>query len=391
MFRDRTNLFISYRRTFPRFGDSLMSTEPYPKNNNNNDTFLDDEIEMESYPMMNEDIDGGQEKDGKLKTDRLNTLPPLFVDIARDIDEYLHEIETLLEHLMKLYRKNSLPGFEDKTPDEQEIEKISLNILQLFQRSYNVIKKLEVIHMEQFLEGRQLNRGELIILDNMTKDYAQKIQWESNKFRVLQNNYLKFLNKDDLKPIIPKNAFDSSQLLLQEEEEKGKNGLSNEIDEYSMKTLQNQQQKAKNSNQKFLEQRDQEITELTKGIYEVGTIFREMQNLIIDQGTIIDRIDYNLENTVVELKQANKELEGATRYQKRTQKCKIILLLTLCVIALFFFVMLKPHNSTKTVKYEPNTNTNTGSLDEQNNEPEHQPASNNGAALLEDEMKIRII
>ena len=58
---------------------------------------------------------------------------------------------------------------------------------------------------------------------------------------------------------------------------------------------------------------------------------------------IVDRIDYNLENTVVELKSADKELNKATHYQKRTQKCKVILLLTLCVIALFFFVMLKPH------------------------------------------------
>lgn len=372
MFRDRTNLFISYRRTFPRFGDSLMSTDPQGNNPNyNKDTFLDDEIELEDYPMFNDNSDGpGQ--NGNLKKDGLNTLPPLFVDIARDIDEYITEIETLLEHLMKLYRKNSLPGFEDKTPDEQEIEGTSFKILQLFQKSYNVIKKLEVIYEEQFLEGRQLNKSELMILDNMTKDYAQKVQWESNKFRVLQNNYLKFLNKDDLKPIIPKNSLDSSQLLLQEEEEKGKNELNNEIDEYSMKVLQSQQQKAKNSNQQFLEQRDQEITELTKGIYEVGTIFREMQNLIIDQGTIIDRIDYNIENTVIELKQANKELEGATRYQKRTQKCKIILLLTLCVIALFFFVMLKPHNTTKTVKYEPEANSgsldtnNSGSLDSSN-------------------------
>ena len=362
MFRDRTNLFISYRRTFPRFGDSLMSTDPQSHSSNHNkDTFLDDEIELEDYPMFNENSESSG-PNGNLKRDGLNTLPPLFVDIARDIDEYINEIEVLLEHLMKLYRKNSLPGFEDKTPDEQEIEGTSFKILQLFQKSYTVIKKLEVIYEEQFLEGRQLNKSELMILDNMTKDYAQKVQWESNKFRVLQNNYLKFLNKDDLKPIIPKNSLDSSQLLLQEEEEKGKNELNNEIDEYSMKVLQSQQQKAKNSDQQFLEQRDQEITELTKGIYEVGTIFREMQNLIIDQGTIIDRIDYNLENTVIELKQANKELEGATRYQKRTQKCKIILLLTLCVIALFFFVMLKPHSTTRTVKYEPEGN-NSGSLD----------------------------
>lgn len=344
-----------------------------------------------------------------LKVDKLNTLPPLFVDIARDIDDYLKEIETLLEQLIKLYRKNSLPGFEDKSPDEQEIESVSFQVLQLFQKSYNVIKKLEVIYEEQFLEGRQLNRGELIILDNMTKNYAQKVQWESNKFRVLQNNYLKFLNKDDLKPILPKNGTDSSQLLLQEEEEKGLAGLNNEIDEYSSQTLQRQQQKAQNSNQQFLEQRDQEINELTKGIYEVGTIFREMQTLIIDQGSIVDRIDYNLENTVVQLKEAHHELEGATRYQKRTQKCKVILLLTLCVIALFFFVMLKPHNSTKTVKYEkpPPAQDNSGSLDSGGNTPStggkpdlvsegavsggEQAPVNPGAAVLENDVLGRLL
>ncbi|GMM55148.1 Tlg2 protein [Maudiozyma humilis] len=406
MFRDRTNLFISYRRTFPRFGDSLASTG---STSNTNDHFLEDEIELEDFPMTHGNSENPTMGSNGLKVDKLNTLPPLFVDIARDIDDYLKEIETLLEQLIKLYRKNSLPGFEDKSPDEQEIESVSFQVLQLFQKSYNVIKKLEVIYEEQFLEGRQLNRGELIILDNMTKNYAQKVQWESNKFRVLQNNYLKFLNKDDLKPILPKNGTDSSQLLLQEEEEKGLAGLNNEIDEYSSQTLQRQQQKAQNSNQQFLEQRDQEINELTKGIYEVGTIFREMQTLIIDQGSIVDRIDYNLENTVVQLKEAHHELEGATRYQKRTQKCKVILLLTLCVIALFFFVMLKPHNSTKTVKYEkpPPAQDNSGSLDSSANTPSpggkpdpvsegavaggEQAPVNPGAAVLENDVLGRLL
>lgn len=383
MFRDRTNLFISYRRTFPRFRDSLASTS---SNYNNNDTFLEDEIELENFPMINDDDEVTDSH--KLKTSGLNTLPPLFVDMARDIDEYLKEIDVHLEQLVKLYRKNYLPGFEDKTHDEKEIEGLSFNILQLFQRSYNVIKKLEIIYDDQFLEGRQLNRGELIILDNMTKSYAQKIQWESNKFRVLQNNYLKFLNKEDLKPILPKNDTDSSQLVIFEEEEKGMTNINAEIDEYSRQTLQKQQQKSRNKNQAFLEERDQEITELTKGVYEVGTIFREMQGLIIDQGTIIDRIDYNLENTVVQLREANKELETATRYQKRSQKCKIILLLSLCVMALFFFVMLKPHGGTKTVKYEHDSeqHSNTGSLDFQETKPEDTAEHND-----DDEMKIRSI
>lgn len=51
-----------------------------------------------------------------------------------------------------------------------------------------------------------------------------------------------------------------------------------------------------------MRERDEEITQLARGVLEVSTIFREMQDLVVDQGTIVDRIDYNLENTVVELK-----------------------------------------------------------------------------------------
>lgn len=319
------------------------------------DPFLDDEhnqmedIELDNLDEMHSTLPG--------QSRNKDTLPPLFVDIARDVDDYLKEVNVKMEQLMKLYRKNSLPGFDDKTHDEKEIEDLSLSVLQFFQRCYNIIKKLEVIYSSQLLEGKQLNRSELIILDNLTKRYAQKIQWESNKFRVLQNNYLKFLNKDDLKPIFPSNDKESSQLMLtmMEEEEnqnlegsyKGKN-----IEEYSKQTLQQQQMKRQsNGTQRFLEERDEEIAQLANGVFEVSTIFREMQSLIINQGSIVDRIDYNLENTVIELREANKQLEGATRYQKRTQKCKIILLLSLCVVALFFFVMLKPHNHT-TVKHE---------------------------------------
>lgn len=341
MFRDKTNLFISFRRTFPHTGNLKRTTVNELGTPLLHSDLLNDEYDMEmgEFGYSHED----QFDSGKL-------LPPLFIDIAHDIDGFLSEIELQMEQLMKLYRKNALPGFDDKTHDTQLIEDISLKILQFFQKSYNIVKKLEIIYDEQFLEGKRLNKSELIILNNLTKNYAQKIQYESNKFRMLQNKYLKFLNKDDLKPILPKNNYESSQLLLQEEEEMGgKDFLEQDLEEYNNKTLQRQISRTKN--QSFLETRDEEITQLARGVYEVSTIFREMQSLIINQGTIVDRIDYNLENTVIHLREANKELKGAATIQKRTQKCKIILLLTLLVLLLFFIVMLKPRTKTVT-KYE---------------------------------------
>lgn len=380
MFRDRTNLFLSYRRSFPH--NITFSSGKAPLGD-------DQDIEMGTYPMMNmsHDISARLTDERKNKHENhSDALPPIFIDIAQDVDDYLLEVRRLSEQLAKVYRKNSLPGFEDKSHDEALIEDLSFKVIQMLQKCYAVMKRLKTIYNSQFVDGKQLSREELIILDNLQKIYAEKIQTESNKFRVLQNNYLKFLNKDDLKPIRNKASAENTLLLDDEEEEAAREkreGL--DIEDYSKRTLQRQQQLHDTSAEAYLRERDEEITQLARGVLEVSTIFREMQDLVVDQGTIVDRIDYNLENTVVELKSADKELNKATHYQKRTQKCKVILLLTLCVIALFFFVMLKPHgggsggrnngsnkynnDDNKTVNNSHDDGSNTHINDEESNLP----------------------
>ena len=63
--------------------------------------------------------------------------------------------------------------------------------------------------------------------------------------------------------------------------------------------------------------------------------------MVIDQGSLLDRIDYNVERTAVEVKGADKELTVATGYQKRTVKRKAILLLLLVVVGMFILLGLK--------------------------------------------------
>ena len=66
-----------------------------------------------------------------------------------------------------------------------------------------------------------------------------------------------------------------------------------------------------------------------------------MESMVIEQGTILDRIDYNLVNTVQDLKQADKELIKSSSLSKRSTKCKIIFL-SLCVFALLMIFILRP-------------------------------------------------
>lgn len=85
---------------------------------------------------------------------------------------------------------------------------------------------------------------------------------------------------------------------------------------YSQSTLQQtaQQQLQLGSNDAAIAQREREINDIAKGIIELSDIFRELQTMIIDQGTMLDRIDFNVERMTLDVKGADKELKVVCLY-----------------------------------------------------------------------------
>lgn len=57
---------------------------------------------------------------------------------------------------------------------------------------------------------------------------------------------------------------------------------------------------------------------------------------------MLDRIDYNVERMATDVQAADKELNVASGYQKRTTKRKIIFLLFLIVVGVFILLLVKP-------------------------------------------------
>lgn len=52
-----------------------------------------------------------------------------------------------------------------------------------------------------------------------------------------------------------------------------------------------------------------EINKLVETINELTGIFKQMAELVYEQGTILDRIDFNIEETLENTKKANIQLE----------------------------------------------------------------------------------
>jgi syntaxin 16 len=112
---------------------------------------------------------------------------------------------------------------------------------------------------------------------------------------------------------------------------------------FSQSTLQAaSQQKLLHSNDAAIAQREREIEDIAQGIIELSDLFRDLQNMVIDQGTMLDRIDYNVERMTTDVKAADKELTVASGYQRKTTKRKIILLLLLIIAGMIILLVIKP-------------------------------------------------
>lgn len=90
-----------------------------------------------------------------------------------------------------------------------------------------------------------------------------------------------------------------------------------------------------------VQSRDTEISRIAQSIEELGAIFKELAVLVIDQGTILDRIDYNMEAVVEHTKTGIQQLEKAEKHQKNARPMKCIACLLSIIGVLLIILLLK--------------------------------------------------
>lgn len=81
------------------------------------------------------------------------------------------------------------------------------------------------------------------------------------------------------------------------------------------------------------EERGREINAILKSVTQLKQIFEELSLLVIDSGTILDRIDFNMEMVVENVHEAEHQLEKAASYNgKGLSAWCIIFLIVMCII-----------------------------------------------------------
>ncbi|KAF9159872.1 hypothetical protein DFQ26_006098 [Actinomortierella ambigua] len=252
-------------------------------------------------------------------------LPPKWVDIVDEVNEELERIKVNIQKLEALHKKHLLPGFDDRIQEERDIERLTDEITAQFHTCQRWIKQV------QNDSRHSSSNQELTMARNVQMSLAQKVQEVSQGFRKKQNTYMQRIRGVELrnKDLYNMNPMDTSVTDGTDVEQ----GFTS-----SQLAFAEQSHTA-------ITQREQEINHIAKSIFQLADIFKDLQAMVIDQGTLLDRIDYNVEQTNSHMQDAVFELEEGEKYQKQARKRKIMLLLILIIAGLIIILIFKPKRS----------------------------------------------
>ncbi|KAG2603827.1 syntaxin-43-like [Panicum virgatum] len=243
-------------------------------------------------------------------------LPPAWVDVSEEISANMQRAKMKMGELAKAHAKALMPSFGDGRDDQRAIEVLTHEITDLLKRSE---KRLQKLSMKDSSEDSNVRK-------NVQRSLATDLQNLSMEFRKKQSTYLKQLRQQ-------KEGQDGVDL------EMNINGTKStfEDDEFEDVGFSEVQMSKLKKSEAFTREREREIEQVVESVNELAQIMKDLSVLVIDQGTIIDRIDYNIQNVAASVEEGYKQLQKAERTQK---KGGMVMCATVLVILIFIMIVL---------------------------------------------------
>ncbi|CAI0551619.1 unnamed protein product [Linum tenue] len=240
-------------------------------------------------------------------------LPPAWVDISEDIAANVHRARMKMAELAKAHAKALMPSFGDGKEDQRTIEGLTHEITGLIKKSE---KKLQRLSAGGPTEDSNIRK-------NVQRSLATDLQNLSMELRKKQSTYLKRLRQQ-------KEGQDGVDLEMNLNGNRSRMDDEDGLDNMAFSDLQMARVK---KTEAFTAEREREIQQVVESVNELAQIMKDLSVLVIDQGTIVDRIDYNVQNVATTVEEGLKQLQKAERTQKQggmvTAKAKECCVITL--------------------------------------------------------------
>ncbi|KAG5381530.1 hypothetical protein IGI04_033000 [Brassica rapa subsp. trilocularis] len=249
-------------------------------------------------------------------------LPPAWVDDSEEITFNIQKVREKMGELAKAHSKALMPTFGDNKGDQRAVEMITHEITDLLRKSE---KRLHNLSTRGGGPSEESN-----LRKNVQRSLATDLQSLSMELRRKQSTYLKRLQqqKEGQDGVDLEFNMNGKMSRMDEDEELGGMGF----DEHQTVTLK--------EGQHVSAEREREIQQVLGSVNDLAQIMKDLSALVIDQGTIVDRIDYNIQNVSTSVGEGYKQLQKAERTQREGAmvKCAMILLI-LCFIMIVLLIL----------------------------------------------------
>lgn len=285
----------------------------------------------------------------------MDVLPPRWLDIQDEVTQTLADIAGKMKRLDQMHAKHVLPGFDDesvKAKEERDIENLTQDVTKDFVVCQKAIRRIDrMVQEQQQQSGGNFSSADGTMAKNLKMSLASRVGDVSTLFRKKQSAYLKKMRALGGMS----SPLDRSGTPLAQNPYTDPAMMDSETDRSAAQStlLQSAQVRRRGNMDAQIDQREREIEKIAQGVIDLSNLFQEINTMVIDQGTVLDRIDYNVERTAEHVKEADKELKVATGYQKKGTRRKIILLLILIVVGMFILLLIKPKRSGQPVTAPP--------------------------------------
>ncbi|KAK4558975.1 hypothetical protein RGQ29_008285 [Quercus rubra] len=221
-------------------------------------------------------------------------LPPSWVDDSEQVAANIQRARAKMAELVKAHAKALMPSFEDGKEDQHLIEALTQEITDILRRSE---KRLQKLSASGSAEDSNIRK-------NVQRSLATDLQNLSVDLRRKQSTYLKRL----------------------QQQKEGPDGVDLEMN------LNGNKSRLEDDEFSDVGFNEQQTVKIKKGQQE-----RERE---INQGTIVDRIDYNIQTVAVSVDEGLKQLQKAERTQKKggMVRCATVLVI-MCFVMLVLLIL----------------------------------------------------
>lgn len=262
----------------------------------------------------------------------INRMPPAWIDQLEEAQYTLTKLKTKISELNMLHSQHlHRPTFDESSEEETLIESCTSEITSMFNSIHRIVQFIK----SHIYEGTQQERR---LTGNVVCSLATLLQDLSIQFRGSQNAYIKQLKsrEERSKMYFENSTFENDYDMLANQ--------NDSIDDFfvnsSKQMTQQQLLYLEEENTQLAQQREQEINAVVKSIVELNDIFKDLSQMVSDQGSVLDRIDYNIEQTHSQVYEGFKQLQKADAYHRKNRKMWAIIILAATTILLFFILII---------------------------------------------------